>query len=237
MRILIAGDTHGNAQWCNLLSTKALELNCERIFVVGDFGFWPGPGGMRFLDYVQQIAEDDGIPWDWLDGNHEWHDALDPYRSADKPWEMRPGITYYPRGHRFEWDGVRVMSLGGAWSIDKDSRTPHVSWWPQEELTVGDVMRALDGPEVDLLLTHDMPNASEAISALGFQMHPGGASNRMGVSTVMEALKPKMLIHGHMHRAYDVQVGPTRVMGLDCDGVLYKSWYVYDTDVHHINNA
>ena len=52
--------------------------------------------------------------------------------------------------------------FGGGDSIDKGSRKPYVSWWPQEIPTTNDFYRARatlekSGHEVDYVLTHTVP--------------------------------------------------------------------------------
>ena len=49
--------------------------------------------------------------------------------------------------------------MGGACSIDKACRTPHVSWWPDEEINRHDIDNALANLEkvnnkVDYVITH-----------------------------------------------------------------------------------
>ena len=40
MRILLAGDTHGNTTHVRYLIDVAVDQGCDRIFQLGDFGAW-----------------------------------------------------------------------------------------------------------------------------------------------------------------------------------------------------
>ena len=149
-RLLLVGDTHGNGRWCKQLARIAAANQCDAVVQLGDFGYWPHQQwGRTFLQHVADLAASSGIPWYWLDGNHENHDMLaacaDP-TAAPAMLEIRPGVHYLPRGHRWEWSGVRLGALGGAASIDAAWRTEGVSWWRGEEPTVGDLLRLGDGP-------------------------------------------------------------------------------------------
>lgn len=235
MKLLLAGDTHGNIHQFNYLHYVMREREIGYGIVLGDFGLWPGRYGKKFLNDLEELCVEDGIAWDWLDGNHEDHTRIQQWMQREDAYsrrhEVTPHVGYLPRSYRFEIDGCRFMTLGGAWSIDKDSRTPYIDWWPEEELTMADLMRALESTDpIDVLLTHDMPADQEAVTAIGFRMAQGGDQNRRFVSEVMYALKPKLLAHGHMHRRYSCRVGGTQIEGVDCDGNGFKSFIIIDTD-------
>lgn len=241
-RLILAGDTHGDLDAITYLCKVANANGAERILQLGDFGLWPGKWGKKFLDASNSVLEAAGVELWWLDGNHEDHARIEEWSKRDNFYteltEVRPHIHYMPRGYRFEVDGLRFMSLGGAWSIDKNGRIPFRDWWPQEELTSGDVERALsDMTPLDVLLTHDMPADHEAATALGVVVHSGGSGNRLAVSTVMKALDAKLLVHGHMHATYRATVGGTKVVGLDCNGTGLRSWALLDLGERQLDNA
>jgi len=233
--VMIAGDTHGNVSAFRYLNDLMQVQGITQGIVVGDFGLWPGGSGKKFLKDLERLCARYGITWWWLDGNHEDHTRIQQWMQRPNAYEQMHKVSdhvwYLPRGYRFEIDDVRFAVLGGAWSIDKDYRTPYVSWWPEEEITEADFGRTVDGGPCDVLLTHDMPNDQEAIEALGFSMRPGGSMNRRYVSEVIHRLNPKLHLHGHMHKRYStVLSNKTRVEGLDCDNTGRRSWYVLDTE-------
>jgi hypothetical protein len=56
-RVLIAGDTHGNTAWLDLLAGVAAANDCTVIIQVGDFGYFPQHrDGSRYLTAVEHAC-------------------------------------------------------------------------------------------------------------------------------------------------------------------------------------
>lgn len=230
MRVVIAGDWHGNThRGINLIKWTA-EKGMDRIYQLGDFGLWPGQGGAKYLLKLQHHAKENGITIFWLDGNHENHDALDLHRqAADGHWPIptvgNDRILYMPRGHRFELDGHKWAVCGGAISIDKDNRILGKSYWAQESITDEDVDFAISGGKADVLLTHDCP--ADVIH--DWLMVPNGRykvlneshKNRLQLQRVVDTVQPSWIFHGHLHYDYHKMVnmnhGPVHVVGLNME--------------------
>ncbi len=216
-RLLLAGDVHGNERWIGSLCKLARRHGCDAILQLGDFGYWPHTDdGLRFLDHVDWHSERNGIACVyWIDGNHENHDALarlEPDGSGMVPIGDR--CRYIPRGHRWEWSGVRFGALGGAFSVDRRQRTKHVSWWPGELLTDVDVER-LGEDRLDVLVTHDSP---EGTPLRGLELPPLDAvlvdEVRGRIFEAVEAVGPKLVVHGHWHHRYSHELAwPVTVDG------------------------
>lgn len=220
MKILIAGDTHGNrGAWKYSIFPRAAKLDCDRIFQVGDFGFYRYDA--KYLRKLSYYTGEFGISIDWLDGNHEDFDQLEKIGAfgADGPVEVATNVTYYPRGYHWVWEGTHFMSLGGAYSINKNSLTPGVDWFPQEQLRDEDVERALRAPQVDVLLTHDAPmNISVAGGFSSSTAIPFTYPNREKVEEVMRHFNPKLLVHGHFHVEHTREWHETEIVGLNYEG-------------------
>jgi predicted phosphodiesterase len=202
VRIMFLGDVHGNRKWVrNVVLPKAEESGVELILQLGDFGFmWPGNDEYGRLSADLETA---GIPMWFVDGNHDDHERLRKLvRSDEKPGvplsAETPNIRYLPRGERFTLDGVSFLALGGAYSIDKEYRTPYVSWWPEEEITYAEADRAIDGGKVTVMLTHDLPLGVELTwdrKRKFWEAEP----NRKMVRGVIDEVRPKWCFHGHLH--------------------------------------
>ncbi|MGW0663811.1 metallophosphoesterase family protein [Streptodolium elevatio] len=127
MRLLLAGDTHGNLGHVRRILGAAADRGIEHVFQLGDFGYWEHEhSGVRFLDSVHRAARDHGVTVYFLDGNHD-KSGLIHERYGDRPdaegfLQVRGRIRYAPRGHTWTWDGVRFLAFGGARSVDKDER-------------------------------------------------------------------------------------------------------------------
>lgn len=226
--IALAGDWHGNRQWAGGRIQGIGERGIETILHLGDFGVWPGPSGNAFLQSVDKACERAGVDQVLVTpGNHDdwgrltqmW--SLPKYRDPETgdplPLHLTDHITVLPRGHVWEIDDRRFLSLGGAPSVDRKWRTPGRDWWPEEAITEEDVERASrnGSPErgqIDVMITHDSPERPwmvpevEAIvhgDAAEFAWPPDAladaAVGRQRLSRVVEAIRPRLLVHGHYH--------------------------------------
>jgi predicted phosphodiesterase len=242
-RILLAGDTHGNYRQIMYLYEIAKVQKAHVIFQLGDFGYWTHTAdGKYFLEEVSHLAEINGIPFYWLDGNHENHAELRRFphdEDADDFWEVAPSVYYAPRGHRWEWRGIRFMALGGAFSIDRAYRRIGSSWWWEEEIDADELDYACRPGEVDVMLTHDMPGGVDFNKHCvmqgrdWFRRYPESEANQNKVRTAMEAVQPDVLFHGHMHMMYRDVINldsgkECKVQGLNCDDTFNESWEILD---------
>lgn len=127
MKLLLAGDVHGNTSHVIHLLDIARSRGAERIMQLGDFGGWEHTAdGREFLDTVSKRATKFGIPLYWIDGNHDrWSLTMDLHgddRDDEGFVRCRENVLYAPRGHRWTWAGTRFLALGGANSVDKPWR-------------------------------------------------------------------------------------------------------------------
>src|SRR5690625_2710235 len=157
MRIVIAGDWHGNLGHACFVIDRAAYQGIDTVVQLGDFGWgWP-QDDPRLLQRLSRRLVSRGVELLFIRGNHDntvWLDELD--RDEDGLADIEPGVRYVPDGARFEVGGVRFGALGGARSVDKDVRIEGVDWWPDEEAHPSDVDWLGDEP-LDVLLTHEAP--------------------------------------------------------------------------------
>ncbi|MEV0245077.1 metallophosphoesterase [Nocardia sp. NPDC050712] len=244
--LLLTGDLHGNTTHAVDLLRVAQREDCAKMFVLGDFGAWEHtPAGKRYFDVVDRVARKKQVRVYFLDGNHDkssllyerYGDALD-----DEGFLIcRKNIRYAPRGHRWTWAGTRFAAFGGAYSVDKAWRlaaeavreqkaerrrqfgsgrrpaTAGTLWFPEEQMTDAecDALLAADPAPVDVLLTHDKPRAADP--AWNRKNLPECLPNQDRIQRAVEALRPRLLLHGHLHFRYTDQIGDTRVEGLGAD--------------------
>ncbi len=118
--ILFMGDVHGKVkQYRRIIralpeGSKSLQLGDLGLGFKGVFLY---PGGC--------LARGDH---QFIRGNH------------DNPTVCRRVKGY--AGDYGYWPQERLFYLGGAWSIDQQWRTPLVSWWPDEELSLEELNKA-----------------------------------------------------------------------------------------------
>lgn len=238
MKTVVAGDWHGNTVATRRAMHFAQKFGASEVFQVGDFGFgWRQvASGDAMIDACSRAASAYEVDLFWLDGNHENFDKLEEIGAfgAQEPVELAPRVFYVPRGCVIERDGKRALVIGGAYSVDKKYRTPHKSWWPQEEITHADLERCYEAGEVDVVFSHDAPHpafvAALTLAADGDLAEadhlvwkndlafPGAAPNRMALQSVLESANPRLWVHGHYHTQYEALLANgTFVYGLDME--------------------
>ena len=226
-RLLLAGDWHGNSVWAGKALSLAARQGVSTVLQLGDFGF--SAEGEGVLDVLSMTAAAFDLTLLVVDGNHEDFPLLERFPvltegpgAGLRP--VRPRLWHLPRGARWTWrasDGLehRWLAVGGAVSVDRQLRTEGYSWWPGEELTVAEAERIAAEGTADVVVCHDRPSA--AAVALG---DPPGLwwdraprawarddlarsdAHAARVQSVIDAVQPRHVWHGHLHRRTDVVV-------------------------------
>jgi len=235
-RILVAGDWHGNREWAlNVIRRVPQLLAGERrrvILHLGDFGIWPDADGGRYLNAISAALSQVNAELCFVDGNHEDFSLLERYANGASPdgrIPVVPGIYHLPRGHRWNWHGRRWLACGGGVSLDRALRRQGHDWWPQEEITDQHERAVIGAGVADVMVCHDCP----ASVSHTFPSPPSDWSqadlarneaHRHRLQRMANAIRPRYLMHGHLHRAYqrdcDFGYGPVQVTGLAADGLL-----------------
>lgn len=232
MNVLLLGDSHANLAFIhNALLWAETDGRIDAVVSLGDFGFWPNRvDGQMFLEGVDVAVRNANIPFYFIDGNHEDHDALDALVREHPGQQFVPygEIKYITRGARWEWDGAVFGAFGGAYSIDRRFRTKGVSWFEQE---MPDRSKIEQLGKVDILLTHDAPLVpTPYLESGGFVRDAVSEESQKIVYDALVATQPLFLVHGHWHVNYVNGVHGAVVLGLDCDSnTLYHSAAVFST--------
>lgn len=245
MKILMAGDTHGDMGHVRYLLQVAQRERCDRVFVLGDFGYWEHtPEGVKFLQRVDLNANLCNIPVYFLDGNHDKTSLLlEKYNVVDDGdaegfLMVREYVRYARRGLSWVWDDVEFIALGGAYSVDKESRLereaktgkPESLWFPEEEMTdeeLDEILEERMTRPVDVILAHDMPFGSSP--GWNRKHFDECLPNQRRLQRAVQVLRPTLYLHGHLHHRYTSQAAYhvekadggymdyCRVEGLDCN--------------------
>lgn len=179
----ITGDKHGKIDLEFLSDEKWQDQNSltkdDYLIIAGDFGgVWYGDDrDNEVLDYHASK------PYTtlFIDGNHENFDALRKYPleawNGGMVRKIRPDIIHLERGYVFTIKDKKIFTFGGAGSIDKAFRTPHVSWWKEEIPSTTEISRGMQSlldssNEVDIVVTHEAPR-SIIENELGYQVGDG----------------------------------------------------------------
>jgi hypothetical protein len=215
-KIGILGDTHMNRRWVLYALNKFYREGITKIIQVGDFGIYNHAAGQYFFKDVRVALERYGQTLYVVEGNHEDYDYLETFEvQGDGFRHLRHNILVPARGHRWEWDGVSFVALGGAPSVDRswrieDQRGTRKLWWAQEAITPEDVAKTIDGGYADVMIGHDAPfvptiDARISGNPQGFKQIDldYAYEGRKLMQKAFENVAPRIFLHGHYHFKVD----------------------------------
>ena len=218
--ICFVGDVHGSASWFGYVLRQVSEFGVRRVIQLGDFGLWPGRDGQRYLDEIARLLSQYVAELIFIDGNHDWHEERLRFRPEnDGLVTLRPRLRYAPRGTVLDLDGLRVLAIGGAPSIDADQRVEGVNWWRDEILSSKDAERCLAAGVADVVVAHDCP---AEVTLSGLERWAPGEAHRALMSVILASARPRWWFGGHYHRRHSELVTHqegfrTRVEILHCE--------------------
>lgn len=216
MRIGLLGDTHGDEKWMLYCIDKFRREGITKVLQLGDLGIDNDQHSKLVWNKIERALAEANQMWFVTPGNHENYDyinTLSPFAGGEL-LELRPHILLFPRGYRFEWDGISFVSLGGAPSIDftwrkrdDEGRLVRRRWWSEEFITPEDVAKVTEGGHADVMLAHDAPLGIVQITKRIFS-NPGGFDKagldyayegRLVMTEAFNAVQPEFFFHGHYH--------------------------------------
>lgn len=215
----LAGDWEANAAWARHALGRFAEHGVTCVFHLGDLTGGPGPHSRQFVSELEGACRHHGITIYLTPGNHEDHPRLSDLPADDTGLAWLTGdVAVLPRGHRWTMAGKTFVSLGGAPSVDYPRRIAGKTWFPYEALTDDDVARVAAGGPGDVMLTHDAPApATPAVERIVDGDHGStwtrkgldyAAAGRTQVTRAFQAVRPRLLAHGHYHVRDDALLQP-----------------------------
>lgn len=170
--IYITGDTHGDFNrikyFCTINKTKKDDI----LIILGDTGlnYYGGKKDVKRKEEVSKLP----ITIFSIHGNHENRpENIESYKLKDfhsgKVYyeEEYPNILFAKDGEIFDFNGLKTIVIGGAYSIDKFYRIINGwNWWedeqPSEEIkkVVENNLENLNW-DIDVVLTHTCPLSLE----------------------------------------------------------------------------
>ena len=185
----IIGDVHGKI---NKYYQIICELKNEKSIQLGDFGFKK--------EHLWHIENVDYNNHKILFGNHDDTNYLDDNHSL--------GDSY-----TFNYKNNKIMTVRGAYSIDKRFRTSNIDWWENEQLSYlefQEIINQYEEYKPEIMLTHDCPNS---IRKLFFNITDNTITSQ-ALETMLEIHQPKLWLFGHHHISVDQIVNGTRFICL-----------------------
>jgi hypothetical protein len=202
MKVTILGDNHG--RWDDLYRCLRNNPDSEAFIQVGDLGIIQG---------LKSIPPKQGFdrPVYFIDGNHENHWWLKT-KVEENSLEIVPNLFYIPRGTQKIFGKTPINFLGGAESIDKNSRILGRDWFPEEIPNRQEVEKFLSLPESDIWITHTAPEF--VISKFAHYKASDPTSHYF--NQVFTSKRPKIWYFGHFHLHYNEVIRGTRFICVPC---------------------
>lgn len=179
--IYITGDTHNSIDMSNV-SGKHIKFCCKKlrvnykaistVIILGDFGLpWyecpVDENGIHPTDptekYLLKWYKNKPFTIFAIMGNHDNYDMIEKLPEVEmfgnKVLKVCDNVFYLKRGEVYTIEDKKFLVLGGAMSDDKDWRTPHESWWKQEEWSEAEKEACIEmikqyGCNFDYVLSH-----------------------------------------------------------------------------------
>jgi predicted phosphodiesterase len=184
--LLVIGDVHGkiNDYWKLVNFRKGCSIQ------VGDFGFKKQHDWfLKNIDYTQNQINF---------GNH------DDYSFLYEPHSLSNWSYAYES---------KVMTVRGAYSIDKAYRTENLDWWANEELNYEEMQNAIDFYNFNkpkIMITHDCPDYARRYL---FGIRDKSITSN-GLQVMFQNHQPDIWIFGHHHRSKNEVINGTRFICL-----------------------
>ena len=211
MTVVLLGDIHGITKVLGAVDKMQSASGSTVVagIQVGDLGWYKDTNPLfHTLDLK--------LPWYWIDGNHEDFSLL----KYTKVTEVAPNLFYVPRGTVMEVGGIKIGFLGGAASVDKQTRL-RLGWhWSEDELITDEDIAKFDGVEsVDMLITHCPPQSTiqkhfDSRMLMYFGLSPDWRDPSADkVEALWKRLGEPPLVCGHMHRS--ITDGNVRILDIN----------------------
>lgn len=208
-------------------------LNSEEKYCLqlGDFGFifkyndWKWN---RFLNHFEKNYPNKMIFT--VLGNHENYDSIEkmPVKNmfGARCRKIRSNVYAVERGEILSIEGLNILCIGGADSIDKAWRQDGISWWMQEKISDTDVKKTVEKGltcSFDMVCSHAMPAFFMLQNFTPcFQTGSEFSLEKIYCDIENNDVHIPLWISGHVHCSIDMMYNDTLFRSLDIgEGIEY----------------
>jgi predicted phosphodiesterase len=213
----LIGDLHGDLGALLTISRSMRARGVDVLLALGDLGLvWGGSDNWsnRLSRLSKRLESRNQILY-WVDGNHDDHRRLSTFPvDADGLRRLRGNIIHLPRGYRTVLrSGKTLLALGGANSIDYETRVEGLTWWPEEAISKAD-LEAVGQEHADIMVGHDAPLNLPSLDLVLAKKVAQWSSKGLeyaehGRKQFHEAFlrsSPDLYVGGHYHQPVDERV-------------------------------
>lgn len=220
-KVFVSGDTHGGHDIRKLGSDrfpegKTLTSN-DYVIVAGDYGLiWDVNESKPDELYFTKWLSEKRFNTLFVDGNHENFDRIYKLPIVEMfggkvGVHVENKMYHLRRGEIYTINGIKIFVFGGGTSIDRNTRRPFISWWPQENPSFDEYQYGLANLEkhnweVDVVITHECPIS--IYDKFDFRKYEYGQTQlQKFLEEIKTRTKFKQWFFGHYHedRVFDSQ--------------------------------
>jgi predicted phosphodiesterase len=213
------GDIHGN--WDTIKHVNRL-ITDSVIISVGDYGIGFQQNKLKEVEIQQKLNDiliDKNNTLMVVRGNHD-----DPSYFRKETTLRLSNIEFVEDYTMRDFNGFRVLFVGGAVSIDRLYRKQDVSYWKDEVF----VLHENKIKECDILITHSSPTWNgpfDKLAVNGFCTSDSSlwdecVKERKDIDTLIKLSKAKKHYCGHFHGSWMTNLGNCYSRILDIDEVV-----------------
>lgn len=208
----ITGDTHGDFERYFTFNNLVQPTESDTVIVLGD-------AGLNFHNNYKDDSRKEFVnsfPFKTfcIHGNHEARPIHYPsYKETTfhggTVWceEKYPNILFAKDGEVYDFDGLKCIVIGGAYSVDKHYRLARGFPWFSDEQPSDEIKRYVEqqlakvGNKIDVVLSHTCPLKYEPIEVfLSFiDQSTVDKSTEMWLDTIEDRLDYRKWYCGHYH--------------------------------------
>lgn len=171
--IYVTGDTHRDAHRLSRQALNRLREN-DTLIICGDFGFvWDGSAKEHKLLHDLGSRK---YHICFIDGTHENFSLLNEYPEVTwkygKARQIADNLFYLMRGEVYHIEGLKILTMGGGESPDRDMRIGTDRFTKEEMPSREELLNGLNNIEkahydIDLIFTHEPPLKTKEFLNMG----------------------------------------------------------------------
>lgn len=206
--IYVTGDIHGDISRINVKRFRYHWGENDFVIIAGDCGLlWDNKPTPKELSLYNWLANQQFTTL-FVDGNHENFTRIKALPVVDymggKAHKINDKFYHLMRGEVYTIQDKKIFTFGGGTSIDKDLRTPFVSWWPDEIFSEEEKQNAYNNLEkvnyeVDYVITHAGPKSVMSDFPLHMKIYKTPCSVEKFLDELYRKIKFKYWFFGHYH--------------------------------------
>ena len=210
--IFITGDTHGSE--FSKLNTKNFKIQKELtkddyVIITGDFGLvWDNSNQEK---YWLKWLEAKPFTILFVDGNHENFDLLNDYEieywHGGKVHKIRENIIHLIRGQIYEIDNEKILTFGGAETVDKERRKEGKTWWKEEipsEEEFNEAIANLKNNNIDYIISHTCDSFTLKVLNSAFPYKLNAGTVNFYLDEIKRISNYKKWYFGHFHEDIEI---------------------------------